>query len=657
MFAVAFLLAAGQTVSCSVDPVSASIGIPQLGRACGIVMRTEGEIGNDIVTVQVSHAPLNDLLARVARVTYGEWRRSGESYVLARSPSAVRKAQEQEHRRKAADLDKRLEPFSRELRETYDKARVDAILKDLTETATRNDGNSWTRLRNLELEDPVLRLMGRLLLYVEQERLLNLRQGQTIAFSTEPSRGRIPLGDVEEMFETLEQEQKVVLQARPASPDPMGEDSLGFVYRPWGWSGTFSKRPKNAELVVHSYAGGDLLCTLILRDRENRVMVTCNQSLVVSKPSLERRMTNLVELRPASKALRIESEDVPETGLPSPLRTALKPWLVDSVHHDPLSLLIPEAFESIRSSGKEQIVGDLPDSAYAAAEGAHEEGRISGQAMLGQLKDLSDAMVRDEGGWLEISPRDPSECSALRMDRKVLGSVLRRVTESDDATYDDYIDLAGAVKSMPAGSPILVDEIELLTGLRISRNAEWRIYSLLATLSKSARKRLLSGSKLAYASMPKEAEPMIRELTSDWISNFTDTKSAGDGQEPGIVAQRKRTPVMRLYDKANPDAPYWWVTLNSQGGFAWGGPPLVVPDNGLDGTLCRPFVDDRMEVTLDLPDGGRRVFYVNLHTRISDPKKIAYASLPAATRQAIKTNYDLVPKMTKDGKELPGGRG
>lgn len=674
-----------KSLSCTIEPMSTDQFLARLGRDARVQLTAKGEVGRDVLTLCVKDAPFDEVLARIAHVTYATWSHDRRGLVLERSRDAGEEAAKAQQARLKTAFMNDLRPFVKALGETYDAAHIAEVSDERAQVKANDGTESRLPLLPFDYEDPVMLAMGRLLLAVDPQQISRMHIGEKLAFSTDPDPAREVSafrGDTSATLERLGKEQDIwsrVHLSRPGSDsadwsaDREDEFLHGSTFSahlsqsPWTRAKPFRAKPTSAILWITEVEFGHFNCDLQVSGPSEEPVVGMGWWLgppyvpgAANKPP-----SDLVPLRPESVALDMpEARRMwwldPDTGLvnkrpigngthplqaPFPTSPKLEPWISDPIRHDPLSLLFPEALEGLAKERSCNLVADLSDASMECVQRAKHGNAVSPEETLELIKGSGDMEAESEPGWISIRPTDLEEVGARRPDLRTVRAVLGRLRRTGKIRVQDYIDIAKASPTRSSRTPPLFVFLSKLTDDRIFRFQDWSLLRLLASLSSEQRNDLFSGRKIPFSELLPDALAAVTDLRvpSPWPDSST-MATREHPSKPGISAVLTVDQDIDLIDPLRPGGYYYWVTVPSPLGGFWTGPGVLTPESGLDGTLCQLHTRERLTINLDeAPDKVKVLTLFGGESSALGPP-IPYAKLPEKLRRAVKTLYDWIPK-------------
>jgi hypothetical protein len=543
------------TFRCVAGP--ASRVIPMLGKAIGIPMSAVGPIASTVLMIQVKDAPLNDVLARVAKVTSGGWQKMAGGYSLVLSDDQARDDKKAERDVLAAAIKAALARMA--------DSSSSATTGSSTETASqpprpRGMGVSIAR-------GPTAATIVKLLSLIGPSQLADLRLDTRTVYALPATRSQIPLpnGSTTILSKLMN--------------DLADTGAIGQVMPPGGFSRRGSqpvmRSASKAQLIItRTYLSTGITVELRIGDVNGQ---TITQGSLIIQPvfpesasSIQPKTPNkVIELSEEGKffAQNLRAADVRTTGegfrgmaiyggssliAPSTIdankSALLTPALKDIVtapdKRDPLEFVVGESLGKLADLEEANIVACIPDSSLVPAARSITGGKISVGLCLKAMTSTWDLSVDYKDGVLMVSPARPSSARTARMNRTSLAKTMLLLSTQGYATLDQK---AAYVRQQPMVGPEENFELAYLKlihpGFANSMqtallNDERKMLRIYADFTPGQRRVLSSGQSLSLNNLSAQQKTMVYEMT--FGPSTTLTTGPGGGRQLMMMSDMTR---------------------------------------------------------------------------------------------------------------------
>lgn len=208
MISTALLLASlPQLITYETKAARLPVILAELESKIGTKLECETSFKNDVLVIHVNDVEAKALLDKIAQAAVGKWTRSGDRLVL--SPDLVRrKVQEEELlARRERDIQRMLDQFKRDLEMPYVAEKLHSLKAAIDERRSFYDAQLMAdRASRQRTFGPLERLGMRSLLEVGARRLAEIRPGERMVFSANPTPRQLKWPKQNELFATFFQE-------------------------------------------------------------------------------------------------------------------------------------------------------------------------------------------------------------------------------------------------------------------------------------------------------------------------------------------------------------------------------------------------------------------------------------------------------------------
>jgi hypothetical protein len=484
--ALCWTLAHGQsatvTYSAVAKPISAILA--DLSQQANTRLQVEEPIGRQPLILSVKDASLDDLMARVAKITCGKWDKSGANPVLRVDEDAVQAAKARWHKKLAkiyedviARKEARLQksgPFTAQKAQSL----MDTMHKMMSQVSL--NGANFKAPSEDEMapftEMPNMRALTNMLAAIGPDALADASDGERVVFSTSPNRMQRAV-DGSAAIQEYQEGEKALNSVLGTIPnivfDPKNPNAFGAGNQldPDMMDSMVAAGLKGPEAVSKmdlaiSQKGDGMDIKLLVFDGKGKAADTVPDELGLdgsdmTDPAALAAMLNpakspskdsfQITLSPESQymqsvpfqpsmhgfslsrirammagAINAQAPGEPPKNLFAELR---RPDL-----RDPLSYSESECIIGLAAHKNVQVLALLPDSCYGMFHGM--------ETKAGDIEDALDSrmnlMVSTDGNWMEIQSANPDEMFHKRLDRGELKNYLATISGSPDQTLDAY---------------------------------------------------------------------------------------------------------------------------------------------------------------------------------------------------------------------------
>jgi len=471
----AFLPASAQDadrkVSFSMEASRASVLLPALGKAAGLDLRATTRMSDEILIVNVHDVPVRDLLAKIAEVSQGEWKVSGNGYELSRSSSLQTSAERAELSARSKRVQTVLDAEVGRVAKlpAFDAAEAD---RQATEQQKSNDrlaksfsdpgANGSIRIASngpaVSAGTPSERGIIAILQAIGATSLASMTDGQRVVFSSNANRMQHPLpGRASDYAQRFAKDSLLLATAnQKLKTDDTRQFRISGSNSGEVGKGNPALGVGKSILIVQRF-GNSFRASLIVADPNGMTIASGEYTLALRDPNPTGTEANLGGDKIALSPLATEFANVNKqfsgggavrtvrgnaiimvsssksnmrltTGDSGVAQVAISPdlksRLLQPETFDPQSLAVTEGLNAVAAWKKENLVADVSDDAILPLTRDLGNG-VSPQAFLQKTCPSAGISIREKDGWLIAQSRTPVESRFRRMDRSALGQALR----------------------------------------------------------------------------------------------------------------------------------------------------------------------------------------------------------------------------------------
>lgn len=519
MLALALLHAIRQTDSISLTVRAAPIKevCAQLAKASHLQLTVRGPLADEPLIVKFNGVPVQTAMAKIAQAVDAEWTKTGDSTYELERTAAVEK---QEY---AAHIAVRSARIARSVRDSGLKAHLDQTVDMKAMIATLRARKAARELKGSQRYDaveaadqqlPPHRLLLRLLSVVDPAQLAAIPPFGCEVFSTNPTaiqHGMPPKAlDAIALFRS----ELALMNAAQAKVNDYPE--RGSVFSPFpvepkkDWDGKGFVTLK----VGRDQFSSDISATMTVFDGGGKVLAR-----LASSPRSSIRVETValpkdapISLSPESSLVHgalVEGSQYRHDSGRKPLDKSALPFLLDPVHHDPLSFATTDVLIEAADANGANLVAQ-PDDFVHFAEFMVKEGKTTCGAFCTALSRNTAFDIKD--GWLTVTPVDRFETRLRRLDRSVMAEYMKSRYAAGFATLDSKLMLAVAQPYLDAPSFITYYDMALGPSIR-AFEGDRKAFRFYGTLTPEQRSGLLGGGTLSSLHLSEQQ----RAALDDWV--------------------------------------------------------------------------------------------------------------------------------------------
>ena len=485
-----------QRISFSAPATRAAVLFPALGKQMGLELGTVPGTEDEVILIDVHDVTVKELMNQIAKAANAEWKHDRKVYRLIRPDRLSLKASVKESEERTALYQRFLNLQSERLRAVpaWSSEQAKALAKALHDSENDSLGGKGPPRRSpkgaLSIADqtPATTAVHELLQQLGAEQLARLNPRQRIVFALHPTSMQLTLGgESARIFEEFVRNQREYAEAvsdgspvnsvqrmsfqlgqtpvlEPGNP-ALGIGQAIMVIDQHGAQMAGPGVAMQVKLTVADTTGAPLASATVnvfqpipedvadptpegtnpvgidksgqefakLFARPLRVNV-----MVMQGRSVDRSATMYVRLPGVAESVGFYRA-VSRPRATAPMSPELRNRLLHPEAYDPLAYVAGDALKASASALHLNLVADLPDSCFQAFCQMFESPAATAGAtdLLKITCHEAGLRVDQTGSWAVISPTNPEEAAALRVNRVGLGKLLRSIDAAKSVNLDD----------------------------------------------------------------------------------------------------------------------------------------------------------------------------------------------------------------------------
>lgn len=484
--------------------------LAELETRIGSKLECEPSFKNDVLIIRVERVGSMELLDKIAQATVGKWTRREDRLVL--SPDVDRrKVQEEELlARREKDIQRMLDQFKKDVDRSYDTPNLHTLKAALDDRKTTFNQNEWAaRISQQRSLAPLDRLAMRTLLELGARRLAEIKPGQRLVFSGNPTPRQFKWPNQNELLKNFYTEWNLyqelfsgsdrVLHWTNVRDTGVVPTQLSSVDRIWLSVADPLFETRNTQVTVMNSAE----------------TVGFGSTLEAAMPSIDSQVRSPdeisetpMQLEPMSVALSEAWKTLMSSTRP---RVSVDPKLLEFISrpskNEPL-VIGSELYHQYARARKVNLVAWINDNAF---------GR--GVVFKAETVKMFDQFSRpnmnfdEANGWLVMTPSSPVEARRSRDDREAMERLMQSVISQKRITFEakaDYVSrrAINLAEGLGLRLSLLIDQSHPTLRL-LSDEPVLRLYG---SLSREQRKNLLAGGRIPYQSLSSAQRALWDQL-------------------------------------------------------------------------------------------------------------------------------------------------
>jgi hypothetical protein len=497
--AVLLLASPPQLITYETKAARLPVILSELETRLGTKLECESSFKNDVLVIRVDGVDGKALLDKIAQAAVGKWSRSGDRLLL--SPDMVRRKQQEDEllSRREKDIQRMLDQYKKDLENAYDGPTLHALKSGLDERRSGYDQQQYAaRVGQERAFRPLDRLAMRSLIEIGARRLAEIKPGQRLVFSANPTPRQLKWPKQNDLLSRFYSEWNL-------HQELFGADQRGSTWAYIRNAGVMPTQLSNVDRIWLAVADP-------LREARGAKITVVNAAESVA-------FGNTMDLTiPPQATTTSNPENLPETKLTldplsEALSTALRslwtfprpkveidPRLIELISrptkHEPLAFG-SELYLQYAAARKVNLVAWINDNAF---------GR--GVTFKAETVKMFDQFSRpnmnfDESeGWLVMTPASPAEARRSRDDRAAMERLIQSVIADKRITFDakaDYVNQRPV--TLPEGLGLRLALMLDQSHPTLNQEANEQILRLYGSLSLEQRRAIRSGGRIPSAAL------------------------------------------------------------------------------------------------------------------------------------------------------------
>lgn len=528
----------------------ARVLLPQLGNLVGQKFVAGVDIADDVFALRLTKASVSDVMDRIAKVEFAEWKHDKEKWVLTRTQVLEQKREAAELALKTAAMKEGLEKASKLFAATppLNEQRARTYVADLDALYKRAKENLSFDVAGVQSRSPSRRAVIGIVSKLDPEKLASMH-GERLVYSTRPTGMQQPmpegslqvLKDFQDEYSLFAKVAKEVRQGQTPNLRIGGVDEPPSEFKP---GASIDK----AVLVLRSSGLPDgVQCSLQLYAAEGQQIAagtlygldasTQNSKAIeipkddpeIKLPPLASEIAKLANEQPFGQGSSMQTS-VTKNGKsalvrftggkrrpPTPYSEAVKAAVMSPEKLEPLSLAPGEALvrtAEVRSANLIALMPDISFSVYNTLFGK--------QPSIPATRVLSEPAVRDQmiiesaNGWITVAPKYPIAAEQYRVPRVALGRLDTAVIKNGFCSLTDLLQFASEQNKPLFNFGAQIDSLYTRIasggfGVR-SGNTDWDAIRFVSALSAEQSRSLRNGSKLQIRDFTEGQSRLLSKL-------------------------------------------------------------------------------------------------------------------------------------------------
>ncbi len=660
----------GASVSFTMRAAPLEKAVAEIARQSGANLAVDAPIAKELVILRLKDVPLADVKKRLAETVDAVWTTQGANEVLTRSEEIVQRRKEEAFAERVAIWQGIIDAFKFD--EQWDRRFADTIgvyARGAGQDPSPSQQEAYYQRQSSFLaQSPQGRLLSRALHRIGAERLAQVGDGQTVVFSTKPTRMQAPL------------------------EDPQNSLYDAYVTEGRSWAQVLQQYPEGARGQLGSTApfNGDLPApggTVLVGVTSGRENVVLDARVYAGDGSEVSRMAfpNYFLVNEQPKPLPGFSKPVVDSAETAAIRRLYHPAPGDQPNAVPsLALEVlanPEQHELMAGGPSDialqaaesknlNLVAWLPDAAHVLSMKHSSSQKPTLGSELTALQPLAKVNVDEKAGWLTMSRRACRDLDGFAIPRQAIAALIKAYRSSGATTLSALADYSTAGVNNDALDYGLNLADRLIGRPRGYLTPEsWTVLRLYAALSSRQRNAASHGGlTLSVGEMTKAQRQSIADLVS--AQRFEALSDDGSpAANPWGSIRSEATVAMPNGLPANGKATFQLQTtpqVYGLGDDTLAQPSPVMPvqvargvfqqERGqtlADNTVARQnrfAMGNRqsLSIVLEMPPAGRLAMLASVQQIPSNARWVGLAQLPKAVREQIEAEL----KALREGRSI-----
>ena len=569
LLAIAFLLPPSQVPNPSITfetrATFADKALSELSKTAGVKLMVSPQTKDEILIIRVKDVPFNELLAKIAHAASAEWQKEATGYRLIRSAKLL-----QEQERKHAEIDaariasaqKALQASLMEQGEMTPELartlgmRLEAVIKDARDRRGRD--LNYKVQQQIGRAMPGGRLAAGLALLLDSKTLAAMDDPGKLVFSTAPNRMQRPLPPgAHALIERYAREREMM---KPHLPQVDASNLRGLSGDIWNVvNRSRAKDDRIAKVLVEARTwefASNMMVTVYVANAAGRILEQsyCSLSMneMMGQPPADIKQDpskeSPLELsQPAKELMQVFRAAMARGGGPEDfgeLPASVKPYLLEPENHTLAELACTDLLLGAAKTKGLNLVAAPTDIFGFYSCMMFDEGVPTANQFLERMRaPIFDMKLEEPPGWLILRMEDPYSVRRFRMDRALLGKLLRDAVANQRISIDGLASFA--VTTSEDFERLACLSYFMLACPKVGQDlagASWQILRFHGGLSPVQRQALDAGEKIPYTRLRPDQQRIFHRMVFASEDNYGHTlrgfsampvASGGDEEEAG----------------------------------------------------------------------------------------------------------------------------
>lgn len=554
-------------VSTELNATSAKAAVQRLAEAGGVSLEVSNQMLSPVLAIRTKDVALRDVMARIAQVTSGEWRKSEDKFILYPDGAKQRREALEERAQRLQEIREgvksQVEQYNPQPGKAGKGGQSDEDAEVMAQTMS---------FGGLGSSASVGKAISRILPVIDLSLLAGLEQGERIVFSTAPTFVQRPLpNNLGPVFAELIAEHNKNAAARAneeKEAESAEEKQLREFYESlFGGDKSdkpITERPAKALLVASRESMGfGLNVELRLYGEGGKVVLSGTTVLSLSDGGY---MADAMEFArnqvggqqgDAPKKPVVPGEDKPiqlsqetmdlrrafsglNSGGPGSEQKIPDSLLEKFARPDVVEPLALGPGESILAAAKAKgwnLVANLPDDLMSMFD-MMQEGPTTANGVLGELMEGS-TKAEFNDGWATVWPDNPEKARRERQDRVALARLIAAARSKGAASLDDLAAYA-MTSRRPMDEPVAMVYVMLFASNAMQNGMmgmlDWNMLRLYGTLGLTQKQSLASGNALSFGQFIPTQKTHLAKLSFGAEARLEVEGQSKQNKLPGILA-------------------------------------------------------------------------------------------------------------------------
>ena len=535
-----------------------------LSKASGVALSTAGAVGEDVLVLNLSDVTVAEAMRRIAETLHAEWQKEGEGYVLSRGTTLDAQDRRVEVAAKVAEFRASLKRIVEEHKKAggfneESAKKLAATQRKMMEDLERQSSGGGGTFRisgdftNVAQQTPAAHAIVALLSRLTDSQIAAIVSGNRNVFALNPTRMQRPMPNgANQILRKFVADAQLYRDANQRNqPSQPGQGNRQVIVNGFGadstGDGDISLGIGYAFLINQPNPGGstNVTTSLLVADPNGRTLAS-GQFFLGAVPSTQQQPTiqapaneKPIELSAMSKELALALSQIGGSmgggsravrmvsvavgsgsggnmtftsgggdGKTPSLSAELKQRVLNPDEFDPLSFAPGEAMSQSAESKGMDLVAYLPDTSFNPLTFSAANGNPTASRFLQSAKTMGALNVKEDAGWLLVSPREPAGARERRVNRDALAKALQTLDDKGFLNLDDWAAFASKQTKAPRFNEIddsylkLVNSPAADSGLnQFSFGGGWQTLQFYASLSTGQRQAMVNNRRVPLGTL------------------------------------------------------------------------------------------------------------------------------------------------------------